>query len=236
MLNSQDIINQTKENYNKIAKFFSDTRNRGWEELEYFKSLIKKGQNIMDWGCGNGRLLLMIGDIKVNYYGLDQSVELLKHAKKNFSEQVKSGKAKFFLTAKKQKRFPRDFFDLVFMVASFHHLPDKESRLDLLKRVHKQMKKNGRLIITVWNLESKWAKAKKDWEKIGDNDYLIPWKDSKGKIIVKRYYHHFSKPELRNLLIEAGFKIEKLDYFKKNIFLSDKPNSRNLVAVARPVK
>lgn len=226
------IIHKTRQDYNLIARYFSDTRHDLWPELEEFKKLIKDGQNILDWGCGNGRLVFLLEDKKVHYFGTDQSDELLKIAKKKFSKQIKECRVKFFSTARKKKSFPANFFDLIFMIASFHHLPDKQSRQELLNDVYKELNPSGKLIITVWNLESDWAKNKTDsqWKKIGANDFLIPWKNPQGELVTDRYYHHFSKEELGGLLEEAGFKIERLDYGEKTNW-TDKKGGRNLVAV-----
>ncbi len=226
------IIHKTREDYNRIARYFDSTRNNAGE-LEMFKPFIKNGQNILDWGCGNGRLVLLLKEKRVNYIGTDQSDELLKIAKKNYQKEIKEGWIKFFSTAKKKKSFSKDFFDLVFMIASFHHLPDKQSRLELLKDVYKQLKPSGKLIITVWNLESDWAKSKidKSWKQIGENDFLVPWKTPEGEQLAERYYHHFPKEELSGLLTEAGFKIKKIDYSERTNW-TDKKGGRNLIAIA----
>lgn len=233
-INTIEIIHKTREDYNRIAKYFSYTRQHLWTELEWLKKFVKNGQNILDWGCGNGRLVYLLENKNVNYFGTDQSVELLKIAKKSFKKEIKAGWVKFFSTASKKKKFPANFFDLVFMIASFHHLPDRQSRLDLLADMYKQLKPKGKLIITVWNLESDWAKNKinKDWKKIGDNDFLIPWKNPDGEVMVNRYYHHFSKEELSGLLKEAGFKIKSAEYGEKATW-TDKKGGRNLIAVTQ---
>jgi SAM-dependent methyltransferase len=151
----------------------------------------------------------------------------------NHKKEVKEGRTNFFSTASRKKKFPENFFDVVFMIASFHHLPDKESRAELLADIYKQLKPKGKLIITVWNLESDWAKSKlkSGWKKMGDNDFLIPWKNPDGELITERYYHHFSKEELNSLLKEAGFKINRIDYSERTNW-TDKKGGRNLVAIA----
>jgi len=231
---TNEIIHKTREDYNRIAKYFSDTRQHLWTELEWLKKFVKNGQNILDWGCGNGRLIYLLEGRKVNYFGTDQSDELLKIARKNFKKEIKEGWVKFYLTAGKKKLFPLNFFDMVFMIASFHHLPDKKSRLDVLADVYKQLKPNGKLIITVWNLESDWAKKKinSSWKKIGDNDFLVPWKNPQGELLAERYYHHFSKEELVKLLRDAGFKIDSAELGDKKAGWTDKKGGRNLIVVA----
>lgn len=227
------IIHKTREDYNRIARYFSGTRQHIWSELKPFKRFIKNGDNVLDWGCGNGRLLSLLNDKKIKYFGVDQSGELLKIAKKEFGKEIKAGWVKFFSNAKKDKQFSEEFFDVVLMIASFHHLPDKKSRLNLLKKTFREMKKCAKLIITVWNLESDWAKEKmkKGWKMIGENDFLVPWKTPAGELLAERYYHHFSKEELSGLLAEAGFKIKSLE-FGERAARPDKKGGRNLIAVA----
>ncbi|HLD60987.1 MAG TPA: class I SAM-dependent methyltransferase [Patescibacteria group bacterium] len=229
-----DIIQKTRDDYNKIARHFASTRYDLWPELEQFKPFARDGQQILDWGCGNGRLLLLLKDHNFHYYGVDQSKELLKIAEKKYAPLVKKGIAKFYCTAHKEKNFAANFFDLAFMIASFHHLPDQKSRLKLLKKTFTELKLGGHLVMTVWNLESDWAKEKikKDWKQMGDNDFLIPWKNPEGKIEAERYYHHFNEEELKGLLTEAGFTIEQMGYNDINI-QKDKREGRNLVVVAK---
>ena len=230
----QNIIQKTMEDYNRIAKYFSDSRYDTWSELEQFKKYVKDGQNILDWGCGNGRLLFLFKGEKIKYFGIDNSIELLKIARKKFGKEVKEGRAKFYCTAKKAKKFPDGFFDLVFMIASLHHLPDEKTRLELLEKTYREMKEGAMLIITVWNLKSDWAteKIKKDWKIIGENDFLIPWKDEKSRVLVERDYHDFSEGELIDLLKKAGFKIIKLDFYSKSNW-TDKKGGRNLIAIVK---
>ena len=95
-MNSKDIIHKTRQDYNLIAPRFSGTRYDLWEELKPFKRLVKNGQNILDWGCGNGRLLFLFLDKNIKYFGLDQSEELLKIAKGKWAKEIKLGKVKFF--------------------------------------------------------------------------------------------------------------------------------------------
>ncbi|EKD42845.1 MAG: tRNA methyltransferase, catalyzes esterification of modified uridine nucleotides in tRNAs [uncultured bacterium] len=232
-MDSKAIIHKTREDYNRIAPLFSGTRYDLWDELKQFKKLIKNDQNILDWGCGNGRLLFLMKDKAVKYFGLDQSAELLKLANKKWPDDIKSGKVKFLSTASRFPKFDDDFFDLVFLIASYHHLPDTKTRLQLLEKIYEKMKPSAKIVITVWNLESDWAqsKLKKDWKKMGDNDFLIPWKNSKGEMMSERYYHHFSETELRDLLVRAGFKKIDLFYDDKHSFTAKK-GGRNLIAIA----
>lgn len=226
---SHAIISKTREDYNLIARRFAATRTELWSELKQYEKLLKAGQQIMDWGCGNGRLLALLENKGIKYVGLDQSDELIKIAIETYQKQIKDGWVEFYCTAEEDKIFPKDYFDLVFMIASFHHLPDETSRLELLKKVYKEMKNGARLIMTNWNLESEWAKEKmkkKGWKVLDNNDYLIPWKNEHGEVECERYYHHFSENELFNLLTKVGLVVEEM-YFTEKM-----KRGRNLITVA----
>lgn len=229
--NPLQIIRNIADNYNSIAKHFSDTRNRAWPEFEYFKKNIKDGYNILDWGCGNGRLLDFLKDFDIKYFGVDISNNLIDEAEKKYQDLIDSKKASFFSTYDKEMKFETNFFNSVFMIASLNHLPTVKTRLQLLKQVYDEMKIRGKLMITVWNLDSIWFKKKKEFEKVGDNDYMVYWKDKDSKTKVKLYYHNFEKKELNDLLTKAGFKVERCGYFN-NDFIEDKTIARNLVAIA----
>ncbi|MBI2444704.1 MAG: class I SAM-dependent methyltransferase [Candidatus Magasanikbacteria bacterium] len=230
-----DIIAKTRADYNQIAAHFAATR-RGQEsirELAKFAPFIQRGARILDWGCGNGRLLNLLKGKSVSYYGVDQSLELLKIARRDWRAAIKAGRAHFFCTARRDKKFPVGFFDLVFAIASLHHLPDVKSRCAVLRKFFTALKPGARLIITVWNLDSDWARAKYRMvrQKLAAHDYLIPWKNQQGELMAWRYYHHFTQSELRRLLVQSGFKVTEMYYSLGNQRVA-KRQARNLVAVA----
>jgi 2-polyprenyl-3-methyl-5-hydroxy-6-metoxy-1,4-benzoquinol methylase len=228
-----DIVSKTREDYNCIAPLYARTRNSA-RELEQFAPFIKKGQKILDWGCGNGRLVYMLKDKGVEYYGIDQSFEMIRVAEKQCASEVAQGWVHFFCTENGEKNFPEKFFDRIFAVASFHHLPDKQHRLSVLTTFYHQLADDGILIMTNWNLESDWAqqKAKADWKKVAENDYFIPWKSGAGEVLVERYYHHFKPDELRDLFSEVGFKINEL-YYAPGLERADEKHGKNVVVIAQ---
>jgi ubiquinone/menaquinone biosynthesis C-methylase UbiE len=227
-----DIIKKTRDDYNRIASHFSLTRHEA-RELEQFTPFIYSGQRILDWGCGNGRLVYILQNKHVEYIGTDQSSGLLKQAEELFQKEIIEGWVKFICTENGEVEFPKNYFDLIFMIASFHHLPDEANRLQLLQKVFKEMKTDGKLIITVWNLESDWAKEKleKGYKKMGENDYLVPWKTKEREVLVEKYYHHFTKEELSGLLSQAGFEVEEM-YFESRGNKVGEKERRNLVVIA----
>jgi len=167
---------------------------------------------------------------------VDLSSEIIKCAQIEFQKEVESGRAHFTCSENGELFFPKSFFDIAILIASFHHLPSPETRLALLNKIYSELKTGGVIAISVWNLTSAWAKkklTKPGWKYLGNNDYIVPWKEKDGTIKASRYYHSFTPDELRGLLEKVGFKIEYLDYAAAN--RSDDKGGRNLVVVAKKV-
>lgn len=192
------------DSYLRVAKSFDNTRQTPWKELEELTSSVQEGDNILDLGCGNGRLLKALTSVNFNYLGIDSNQYLLQQAEHNFPEHI------FVKSELPDLPDLAEEYDFVFMIASFHHLVDKEDRLFLLQRIKELLKPDGTLIMTNWNLwQSKYFKyILTNWsDKLVWNDFFIPWKNSSGEVEAWRYYHGFTSNELRSLLKKAGFKI-----------------------------
>ena len=69
------ILQEVEDGYNRMAPKFSETRKFFWRDLEFVKEYAKG--NVLDYGCGNGRLFELINDKNVEYYGIDVSEKLI---------------------------------------------------------------------------------------------------------------------------------------------------------------
>lgn len=192
--------------YNDIAKEFAATRVYPWQELQVFIPYIKDNFKILDLGCGNGRLLKSLeqADKKIKYLGVDFSEKLIEQAK------IDHPQAKFIVSDMTDLSFNYGSFDMVFMIASFHHLPSKAERLDLLLKINRWLRPGGLLFMTNWNLwQPKYLKYTLEnfWSKKSWNDFFIPWTTNSGGT-VWRYYHSFSMGELTYLLKTAKFDLK----------------------------
>lgn len=194
-----------------MAEDFSRKREFVSEDLKKLTEEVKEGERILDSGCGNGRLFKILKEKKVNYYGIDFSEKLIEMAKNKFPE------AKFLVADCLNLPFPDNFFDKVFSISVFHHIPSQELRVQYLKEIKRVLKPGGILILRVWNFWKKKEGLKLILKfaflkilgktKLDFFDIFFPWKNSKGNVIVQRYFHCFRKKELEKIAKKVNFKI-----------------------------
>ena len=226
------ITGQLNESYSQFASEFDRTRKQQWPEFDHFLAYTRKGSTVLDLGCGNGRLYEFLKSKQLNYLGIDHNSHLLDLAKKNFPE------ARFQLDDMMDLKLEGGAFDNVFCIAAFHHIPTKKMRRKVLTDIHRALKEDGILIMTVWNLfQLRYLKPllkaillsvftlglKGAW-----NDLFIRW----GDYPVKRYYHAFLSSEFLALFSEKEWVIEDFYFTRKGKRVSFL-RSFNLVMIAR---
>ena len=219
-MNSNKIIEKVKSDYNLIAKTFSNTRFREWDEFSFFLKFYKPTSNVLDLGCGNGRLLDFLKKVGFEYYlGVDQSEKLLKIARSKYPRYT-------FLEQEFSNLNLDNRFDSVFIIASLHHLPPDE-QLHALKGLKKYLNQGAYLFITNWNLHQfrylPFLLKSIFLPSYGFRGVLIPWQNK-----IKRYYYSFTKRRLEKILIKSGYKIIFNDYYNGNIF-----SARNILTIAK---
>lgn len=219
-------LEKNKKDWEQIAENFSQTRKNLWLEFEDFKKYLNKNDKVLDLGCGNGRFYEFLRKRIKSYVGVDQSKSLIYRAQKEFSQ------ARFLVANALDLPFKKNEFDLIFSIAFLHHLPSKKLRLKVLKDCFYFLKKNGYLILTVWNLYQPDLVEKYKIRKIflGFKNVFIPFKDKEET--VQRYYYAFSEKELKKLVSKAGFKIRKSYYVRKGE-KTNKKKGYNLVLIAK---
>ncbi len=224
-MHSNIITEKVKKDYDLIASEFSETRSFPWEEFKIFEKFYNKKFDVLDLGCGNGRLLTFLRKKGYrSYLGVDQSTGLLKYAKENWNDED-------FMEADISKKieFNRKF-DAIFLVASFHHIPPQDQK-KVLEYCKSYLNKGGYIFMTNWNLMQKKYILLYIYSLIrpsyGSKGVLIPWRKQ-----IMRYYYAFTKNRLQKLLKSLGFKIIINDYYHG----SDLSNffwAKNIITVAK---
>lgn len=218
-----DILSDIEKGYDLIAEKFSLTRAFMWQDLEFVKDLVKPGDRVLDYGCGNGRLAGYLEGTYKDFVGVDISQKLIDLAKQRYHSEktefikihpVKSREAgappaQFNRASFQFKKLPfkDNYFDVIFSIAVFHHFPSEEYAIDVIKELRRVLKPDGKIVITVWNL---WQKQYLKYHKKSKKEWLeaeIPFKA--GNKIFNRYHHPFKMGELKALFREAGFKALK---------------------------
>lgn len=203
--------------YNSIADKYSRVREKDWKEFNFlFDKYLVPNDKVLDLGCGNGRFYQSFKNKNVDYLGIDVSSKLIEIAKNNHPE------AKFTISS--IELINDGSFDKIYSIAVLHHIPSHDLRLKFLKEIKRSLKKDGNLILTVWNLKEKMKKRSiLDWFRLDRGDIFLPWYGSKDT-----YFHCFNLEELIQLVREAGFEI--ID--KGEILVGERPYS-NFYIVGR---
>jgi ubiquinone/menaquinone biosynthesis C-methylase UbiE len=222
----EKILSETERGYNLMAEKFSETRKFFWRGLEFIGDYTKNGDRILDYGCGNGRLLELINNKNVEYIGVDVSQKLIDIAKSKYA----SDNLNFLKISSSQTSLPfkDNFFNTVYSIAVFHHLPSEELRNKTANELYRVTQPGGYIVVTVWNLWQ-WSYIKnilKNWlnkllgkSRLDWNDCYINFKNNQGEVF-SRYHHAFTINEIQNIFSTAGFTIEKCEIINgKNIIL-----------------
>lgn len=196
-------------NYNEFAKTFSNSRkNLKWLELDYFIDFIKwifwiNKICILDVGCGSWRLLkyLKESELKFSYLWIDSSIGMIDEAKKEFP----SDNFQVLDMCNIDKIWQK--FDIVFFIASFHHLESLEDRMKALILAKNLLNFGWLIFMTNWDLL--WENNFNKYE----NVYLWNWDFSIKIGKSTRYYHWFDVSELEKIFVSNGFEIIKNEVF-----------------------
>lgn len=162
-------------------------------ENPWFYSGLKKTDQVVDLGCGNGLQSLKMAEKVEKVVAIDNNFDQLRIGKNQALE--KRIKNVSFIKADLEKKllYKSDFFDKAFCLDVLEHLTKREFFLRQVKRI---LKKAGKLYLSVPNKETSWKKKQR---KIGLNSFTDP--DHKIE---------YSEAEIRNLLTKLGFKIVSL--------------------------
>ncbi|PIO08696.1 hypothetical protein COU59_00515 [Candidatus Pacearchaeota archaeon CG10_big_fil_rev_8_21_14_0_10_34_12] len=198
-----------KEIWNEIAKPWKSFRVKPIQEVaEFLKN--KKGK-ILDLGCGSGRHF--IKNKFQEFYGVDFSEEMLKHAEA-FAKKEKIDVALIKADVFKLP-FKDNFFDAAIFIAALHCLETQEKRRKSLEELFRVLKRNSEVLVTVWDKNQEKFKNEK-------KEVIIPWK-YEGKEY-PRHYYLYETHEILGLLKNGGFKIVQVNNSKNPNGFNSKRN------------
>jgi trans-aconitate 2-methyltransferase len=143
------------------------------------KAGIKRGDNVLDIGCGDGRITAIIAKSSGNgrVMGADSSAAMLKLAKKMFPPSS-CPNLRFVQSDARKLRF-NGGFDVVFSNACLHWVHEHDR---VLAGVNKVLKPGGRIFFQMGGKTNAYLMSKimqgmirtRDWEKYF-RDFKFPW-------------------------------------------------------------
>ena len=214
--------------FNQIANDYHLKRKKPWRPLVFFLDHLKNKAYTfkgiaLDMGCANGRNFKLMGTPPNKLIGLDISLKLLTIAKNNLNDinqysQYESNFIQLLLGDITSLPFRQNSIHTIYLIATFHHIKRKNVRKNSILQMYDLLKKNGKIILTVWRKWQKkfrsdffleWLKRtftvkfKKQQKVIGLEEFgdkYVPWTLSEEQKTYNRFYHFFSKYELKKLL------------------------------------
>ncbi len=218
---AKKIKSELRETFDTIAPHFDITRYKPWPESKRFISTLQKGTTVLDLGCGNGRNSIYLAKEGMKVIGMDFSRGLLKIAKNKveWKGMVKS----VDLVEGEIGSLPMKSASLdgVLFIATLHHLPTPQERLESLMEIKRCLKPGGRTLVSAWAQEQEkfvedLKRSKEDPDEGFEfGDIFLPWKMKEGRVF-QRYYHLFSKDEFEDLIKRSGFELIRIFFSADN--------------------
>jgi ubiquinone/menaquinone biosynthesis C-methylase UbiE len=149
---------------------------------------------------------------------MDVSEKLIEFAKNQYEQCDRIG---FLKINPDQERlpFPDNYFNTVYSIAVFHHIPSWKKRLEIAKELQRTLKSGDYIIVTAWNLWQKryrknifknWIKKIFKRSELDWNDCYISFTDNEGQKF-NRFHHAFTVRDMRKLFERAGFETERCE-------------------------
>lgn len=215
------LIELNQNFYAQFAREFSETRSSGRVNLEHILPYLNDGGNILDIGCGNGRLAQRLDreKLRLTYCGVDAIPELVEIANER-CERLENIHARFRVADIIKGDWNTDLrgFDIAVALAVLHHIPSFKLRVQVLRDTRSALKPNGKLIMTNWKFNENDRLRRKivPWSTVGiaegalePGDALIAWKRGG---VGYRYVHLIASDEVEQMSRAAGFGVERQFY------------------------
>lgn len=218
------LLSQNEELTKNQVKFIADVLD------------LKENSKVLDLCCGIGRHLIELSKIGIKGVGVDFNKKYIKLANKN---KGKDRNLKFLNIDVRKIDFENEFDAALSIWTSFGYFSDDEN-FNLLKKIYKSLKKNGKLLIDLENIYYLVNNLPKERWKKKDGEYILERNElnlkssrlkteriiinNKNKFEYIRDYRIYTLSELEIYSLKAGFKLIKYygGYEKEELNLSSK--------------
>ena len=234
--NQREAIISVKKKYNQAEEviYHRNTVKEGLEEWEqYFLNKYMRGKGkVLNIGCGAGREAINFAKKGFKVTGIDISENMIKVAKEE--SRIYNFDIDFDVCSVTDiDKYESLSFDyIVFTRALYSYIPEKNLRIEVLKKAKKLLANNGFIAISGYIVKRKWYQRENISNFIRRNItskiYGLRNNIEKGDFIVDRvspvlskgtcFCHFFSsKDEIRDEIEKAGLKVKEL--WKENFWI-----------------
>lgn len=172
--------------YDRISGHFAATREHPWPEVESFVRDRPGGGTGLDIGCGNARHAEVLAARADRVLGVDISRGLLAEA----TERARTRGFDIALLQGDAAVLPirTGRIDTGIYVATLHHLPDRNRRIESLDELARVLAPRGRALVSVWST------AHDRFDRESGFDTTVEWTLPGGEA-VPRFYHIYDPAE-----------------------------------------
>ncbi|MBI2673540.1 class I SAM-dependent methyltransferase [Candidatus Woesearchaeota archaeon] len=175
-----------------------EKRNKKYRQLIISLLNLKKGDKILDIGCGTGDLLIDLDNKyknRLNLTGIDITPNFIKVARERVKNRKKIGILNMSLN---NLRFGNNLFDYVFAIRLLHHINNPKKKI---KEINKVLKDKGIFVIFDW---------------CGDYKVVKKW-DKELRKKESSHQKFYTSEEAKKILRKSGFFI--INIIKKRYFM-----------------
>ncbi len=218
---TEKLLALNREFYAAFARPFAGSRPASDPALTAILPHIPQRARVLDVGCGNGRLALLLDQERPGaaYLGLDAAPELIETARAQ-TKRLTNISAQFRVADVTQLDIAHRSLDiahwsLITCLAVLHHIPGLALRLRVLRDLAELLSPDGRLILSTWQFLSSarmrrkivgWAEIGVPEEALEPGDYLLDWKRA-GRGL--RYCHLVDETEVEQLAAASGLSVRQ---------------------------
>ncbi|MCC4770000.1 methyltransferase domain-containing protein [Methanosarcina sp. DH2] len=178
---------------------------------------LQDGDNVLDIGCGFGKISLELASLRYLVTGIDinpEAVKLSKAAANSLELDRKiEGRAEFQVGNASFLPFHRSSFNFAVMQAFLTSVPDPQERARIIQEAFRVLKPEGYLYLVEfsqnWHLKLYRKRYLQDFPVTKEEGSFFALNPETGE--AEFIAHHFSEKELVFLLVDCGFEI---DYFR----------------------
>lgn len=192
---SRDIV----ETYDEIAPYFADKRKNPWPEVTTFLE-DADAETALDIGCANGRHTELLARVAERTIGLDASRGLLHEATTRKTQH----EFEAILVQGDAGRLPlhADSVDLAIYVATMHHLPNRQARIESLDELARVLQPGQQGLVSVWSTEHD------RFDETEGFDTTVTFTLPDGTA-VPRFYHIYDPDEFEGDLEASSVSVER---------------------------